>query len=136
MVQFVEWLDPVNGIADESQGFVWRLQTDEGNATAIRPFNDESILTNMSVWESIEALRAFVLHPNHTLVMRQSSKWFVPLDGPHLVLWWVPAGHIPTPDEGRKRLERVTALGPAPEAFTFAQTFPAPDDQDLRTTTA
>lgn len=127
MSRFVAWLEPVNGLADESPGFVWRLQTEEGNATAIRPFEDPLIIPNMSVWESIEALRAFVLHPNHTQVMRESRKWFVPLDGPHLVLWWIPAGRIPTPEEGRKRLERLTALGPAPEAFTFARTFPAPE---------
>lgn len=125
MAQFVERLEPVNRLADESPGFVWRLQTDEGNSTAIRPFDDQSILTNMSVWESIEALRAFVLHPNHTRVMRESSKWFTPLDGPHLVLWWLRAGDIPTLDEGRERLERVAASGPMPEAFTFARTFPA-----------
>ncbi len=127
MARFVEWLDPVNGLADESPGFVWRLQTDEGNATGFRPFDDESLLPNMSVWESVEALRAFVVHPNHTQVMRESSKWFEPLEGPHLVLWWVPAGHTPTPDEGRKRLERLAALGPTPEAFTFARIFPAPE---------
>ena len=126
MARFVEWLEPVNGLADESPGFVWRLQTEEGNATAIRPFDDPSIIPNMSVWESIEALRAFVLHPNHMQVMRESKKWFLPLEGPHLVLWWVPAGHIPSPDEGRKRLERLAALGPTLEAFDFAHTFPAP----------
>ena len=126
MARFVEWLEPVNGLADESPGFVWRLQTEQGDATAIRPFEDEWILPNMSVWESIESLRAFVLHPNHTRVMRESSRWFEPLAGPHLVLWWVPAGHIPTPDEGRKRLERLAALGPTPEAFTFARLLPMP----------
>lgn len=126
MARFVEWLEPINGLADESPGFVWRLQTDEGDATSIRPFEDEAIIPNMSVWESIEALRVFVLHPNHTRVMRESSKWFEPLDGPHLVLWWIPAGHLPSPDEGRKRLERLAAMGPTPEAFSFSRVFPAP----------
>jgi hypothetical protein len=126
MARFVEWLEPINGLADESQGFVWRLQTDDGDATSIRPFEDEAIIPNLSVWESVEALRAFVVHPNHTRVMRESSKWFEPLDGPHLVLWWVAPGHIPSPDEGRKRLERLAALGPTPAAFSFSQIFPAP----------
>ena len=126
MARFVEWVEPVNGLADESPEFVWRLQTEEGDATAIRPFDDQLIIPNMSVWESIEALRAFVRHPNHAQVMRESRKWFIPLDGPHLVLWWVPAGHMPSPDEGRKHLERLAALGPTPEAFTFTRTFPAP----------
>ena len=81
----------------------------------------------MSVWKSIEALRAFVLHPNHTRVMRESSRWFEPLDGPHLVLWWVPAGHIPSPDEARKKLELLASNGPTPEAFAFSRTFPVPE---------
>ncbi len=126
MQRFVEWLDPVNGLADESEGFIWRLQTEEGNATSIRAFEDESILVNMSVWRSIEELKAFVLHPNHTRVMREGSRWFVPLDEPHLVLWWVAAGHIPTPDEARKKLEFLKTYGPTPEAFTFTQAFPPP----------
>lgn len=127
MQRFVEWLDPVNGLADESNGFVWRLQTEEGNATSIRTFEDDSVLVNMSVWESIEALQSFVLHPNHTRVMRESSRWFEPLEGPHLVLWWVPAGHIPSPDEARKKLELLASRGPTPDAFTFSRTFAPPE---------
>ena len=126
MQRFVEWLDPVNGLADESEGFVWRLQTEDGNATSIRTFEDDSILVNMSVWRSIEELQAFVLHPNHTRVMRESTRWFEPLDRPHLVLWWVRVGHIPTPDEARKKLESLAAHGPTAEAFTFSQPFPPP----------
>ena len=126
MQRFVDWLDPVNGLADESDGFIWRLQTEEGNAASVHAFEDESILVNMSVWESIEDLRAFVVNPNHTQVMRESLRWFEPLDGPHLVLWWVRAGHLPSPDEARKRLEFLSAHGPSAEAFTFSQSFPPP----------
>lgn len=126
MQRFVEWLEPVNGLADESPGFVWRLQTEEGDATSVRAFEDESMLLNMSVWESIEDLRAFVLHPNHTRVMRESTRWFEPFDGPHLVLWWVPAGYAPSPDDARKKLEFLASHGPTPDAFTFSRTFPAP----------
>ena len=127
MQRFVEWLDPVNGLADESEGFIWRLQTEEGNATSVRPFEDESILVNMSVWDSLENLRAFVLQPNHMQVMRESSRWFEALDGPHLVLWWVRAGHIPSPDEARKKLKFLEAHGPTAEAFNFSQVFPPPE---------
>ncbi len=127
MQRFVEWLDPVNGLADESEGFVWRLQTEEGDATSVRAFEDESILVNLSVWESIEQLRAFVVHPNHMQVMRESSRWFEPIDGPHLVLWWVRAGDIPSPDEARKKLESLAAHRPTPEAFSFAQIFAPPE---------
>lgn len=126
MAKFVAWLDPVNGLADESEGFVWRLQTDEGNATAVRAFDDPLILVNLSVWQSLEALKSFVLHPNHSRVMRESRSWFEPLEGPHLVLWWVAAGHRPSPDEARKKLEHLAQHGPTPEAFTFATTYPPP----------
>ena len=114
MQRFVEWLDPVNGLADESEGFIWRLQADEGFARAERSFGDELLLVNMSVWKSIRHLQAFVLDPNHLQVMKESSRWFLPPDGPHLVLWWVPAGHLPSPDEAKKKLELLAAHGPGP----------------------
>ena len=126
MARFVAWLEPVNGLADESPGFIWRLQTDEGDATGIRPFEDASILPNMSVWESLDALKAFVRHPNHARVMRERSSWFAPLEGPHLVLWWIPAGHIPSIDEGKKKLESLAHDGPTPDAFSFSRSFPPP----------
>ena len=127
MSRFVEWLEPINGLADESPGLVWRLQTEEGNATSIRLFDDPMIIPNVSVWESLGALRAFVRHPNHVQVMRESSKWFVPIDGPHLVLWWVSVGHRPTPSEARERLEHLAARGPTSRAFTFAHPYPVPE---------
>ena len=61
MAEFMALLDPVNAVADASPGFVWRLQTEEGNATALRPYEDDRMIVNMSVWESIDALAAFVL---------------------------------------------------------------------------
>jgi hypothetical protein len=119
-------LDPINALADHSPGFVWRLQTDEGNAMAIRPFADERMAINLSVWESIDALRRFVYRSAHVGPLRDRQQWFEPIAGPILALWWIPAGHIPTVAEAIDRLRRLEEHGPTPEAFTFTQAFPPP----------
>jgi Domain of unknown function (DUF3291) len=127
MAEFVANLDRINALADGSPGFVWRLQTEEGNATAIRPFPDENLLVNMSVWRDLESLGAFVYRSAHAEVLRRRREWFERMSAAYLVLWWVPAGHRPTIEEAVARLERLRTQGPTAEAFTFRRTFPAPD---------
>jgi len=123
---FVSQLAPVNEAADASPGFVWRPQTEDGDATAIRAFGDDRLLVNMSVWESLEALRAFVYRsPAHVGVMRRRREWFDRI-GTYLALWWVTAGHRPTVAEAEKRLTLLQAVGPSPDAFTFAHHFAEP----------
>jgi uncharacterized protein DUF3291 len=126
---FVAGLEPINAQADEAPGFVWRLQTDEGDATALRPFDDDMILVNMSVWASVEALSEFVYRSGHRDVLRQRAEWFERAIEPYLVLWWVPAGHIPTMTEAKERLEQLRAKGPSADAFTFRHVYPAPGGQ-------
>jgi Domain of unknown function (DUF3291) len=123
VADFVANLEPINALADRSTGFVWRLQTDAGNATGIHAFDDELLLLNMSVWESIETLRAFAYTSAHTGVLRRRAEWFERLAEAHLVLWWVPAGHIPTVAEAIDRLEMLRRDGPTPAAFTFREPF-------------
>jgi len=126
LAAFVGALEPVNAMADDAPGFVWRLQTDDGDATAIRAFDDDMLLVNMSVWESIEALQEFVYRdPRHRDIFRRRNEFFE-RDEPYVVLWWVPAGTIPTVDEAKARLERLQQSGPSAEAFTFRQTFAPP----------
>ena len=124
MAGFVARLDEINAIADRSFGFVWRLQTEEGNATYLRPFDDERIIVNMSVWESIDALRAYVYSSAHAELLRQRRDWFEKFDRVFLALWWIPAGHIPSIDEAKARLALLEQNGPTPLAFTFKTTFP------------
>jgi heme-degrading monooxygenase HmoA len=126
MAGFKAALEPVNALADKAPGFVWRLQTEGGDATAIRPYENERMIVNMSVWESIEALRAFVYTSGHTSVMRNRKRWFEKLET-YLVLWWVPAGHEPTIEEAKDRLEQLKRRGPTPYAFTFRTSFAVPD---------
>lgn len=131
MEGFRTQLDPINALADASPGFVWRLQTEDGNATAIRPYDDDALMAiNMSVWESLEALQGFVYRSGHVRTLRDRKQWFEPIDGPILALWWIPAGHIPTVAEARERLRHLAEHGPTPHAFTFRTPFPAPDAAD------
>ena len=127
MAGFVARLARINALADGSPGFVWRLQTDAGNATAVRPYDDPTILVNMSVWESLEALSAYVYTSAHRGVMQMRREWFERFDGPYMALWWVPAGHVPSVDEAKERLDHLRAHGPSSLAFTFARPFPTPD---------
>jgi len=128
MAAFMAQLDEINALADGAPGFVWRLQSDSGNATDIIVTEDPSFLINMSVWESVDALFDYVYKTAHTKVMAHRKEWFQKYDGPYQVLWWVPAGHIPTPQEGLERLEHLTRHGPTPHAFTFKSRFPPPQE--------
>src|SRR5919198_4113883 len=129
MRDFMDALDPVNAVADGTPGFVWRLQTDEGNATSLRAFGDDRLMLNMSVWESLGSLRAFVYSSReHLDVMRRRREWFEKMAELFLVLWWVEAGHIPTIPEAEERLTLLRAIGPSPDAFTFRRHFPPPVD--------
>jgi Domain of unknown function (DUF3291) len=130
VAEFMAALDPINALADTSPGFVWRFQTEDGNATSVRPYEDEEILINLSVWQSIEALDAFVYHSDHTGYLRRRREWFGRMDEAMLALWWLPDGERPTVEEGVARLDHLRAHGPTPEAFTFRQRFPAPPTVD------
>jgi hypothetical protein len=127
LADFVALLEPVNALADGSPGFVWRLQTEDGDATAIRAFDDERIIVNMSVWETVEALGEFVFRSRHLEVLRRRREWFSKMAAAYVALWWVPAGTTPTVDEAKRRLDTLERLGPTPDAFTFREPFPAPD---------
>lgn len=124
---FVAALHPVNAIADASPGFVWRLQTEDGDATAVRAFGDDRIIVNLSVWESLDALRAFVYSaPAHREVLARRRKWFERMAEAFLALWWVPVGHLPSVAEAEERVAWLRAEGPTPRAFTFRRHFPSP----------
>jgi Domain of unknown function (DUF3291) len=125
MAEFMANLERVNALGDASPGFVWRLQGEDGNATEReQPFGPE-IIVNMTVWRDVESLRAFVFRGEHVAFLCRRGEWFTKLDGRPTVLWWVPAGHPPTLDEAKRRLERLARGGPTPAAFTFAHAFGA-----------
>ena len=123
MRRFVEWLDPINALADRSPGFVWRLQTAEGDATSIRVFDDEMLIVNMSVWESVESLKDYVYYTAHVELLKERRDWFEKMEKMHYALWWIPVGYVPTPEEGRERVEYLQVHGESAHAFTFSKTF-------------
>jgi GNAT superfamily N-acetyltransferase len=127
MEGFRSQLDAVNAVADQSPGFVWRLSTPEGDATAIRAFEEDNVLFNLSVWESIEALHRYVYEGAHLGPLRDRRQWFLPYEGPMLALWWIPAGHVPTVEEAKAKLDELGRNGATASAFTFRSPFPAPE---------
>jgi hypothetical protein len=131
MAGFVDRLDEINALADRSPGFVWRLQTPEGDATYLRPYDDDRILINMSVWETVEELKHYVYRTAHAELLRQRENWFEKFSAVYLALWWVPSNHIPGIDEAKKRLAYLDAHGPSQFAFTFKSLFP-PDEEFQR----
>jgi uncharacterized protein DUF3291 len=126
LADFVAALEPINAVADCAPGFVWRLQTEEGDATSIRVFDDDMLIVNMSLWESVEALNAFVYRSDHRSVFARRKEWFEHIEDAYVVLWWLPRGDIPSVDDGVRRLEHLRANGPSAEAFTLKTPFPPP----------
>ena len=129
MAGFTDNLDRINGIADESPGFVWRYVSDDNDAAVKALFGDPMLLFNMSVWESIKALEDFAYRSDHVGILRQRAEWFVPQKGPSMALWWTAAGTLPGITEAKHRLERLAQAGPTEDAFTFRRAFEAPKEQ-------
>jgi hypothetical protein len=124
---FVGNLDRINALAESHPGFVWRFQTDEGNATAVRPYEDDRVLLNFSVWKDVESLREFTYSGPHVEIMRRRKEWFEKMTEAYVALWWVPAGHHPSVAEAVSRLAHLKQFGPSAEAFTFRRLYPPPD---------
>ena len=131
IAEFVAQLEPINALADKAPGFVWRLQSESGNATDIAYCDDPFIIVNMSVWESIEALRNFAYKSDHARVFRDRAKWFERMANRTTELWWIPAGHLPTVAEGRERLRHYQSNGATPYSFWFTQPFPQPANEGV-----
>ena len=130
MADFVANLDRINALAESSPGFVWRLQTEEGDATAMRPMGEET-LVNLSVWKDAESLNKYVYESAHVEIMRRRKEWFERMREAYVVLWWVPRGRRPTSSEAITKLESLRSNGPTEEAFTLRKTFLPPDAPHL-----
>ena len=130
MAGFVARLEEINSLADRSPGFVWRLQTDAGDATYLRPYDDDRILFNLSVWQTVDALKDYVYRTAHAELLRERRSWFEHFAGVAIALWWVPAGHLPSVDEAKQRLAYLEEHGPSHFAFSFKTVHP-PDEAFL-----
>ena len=132
---FAEALAPVNALAEAAPGYVWRLQDEAGNATAIRVFDDDLMIVNMSVWDSLDALSDFVFRTDHSGYMRRRREWFQKMEEAYAALWWVTDGHEPSPQEARDRLEHLRVHGPTAYAFTFRAAFPPEEEGGVQAPT-
>ncbi len=126
MKEFVENLDALNQIAEKSEGFVWRLKDENNNATSLNPYNDETIIINVSVWKSIETLENFMYRTFHSDFLKRRKEWFLTYGSAHTAMWWIPEGHIPTMQEAVDKLSFLQTNGPSPNSFDFRHKFPAP----------
>ena len=131
---FVAALDPVNAAAEAAPGFVWRLQTEAGNATSIRAFEWDAggsagVIINMSVWDSVESLAAFVYSDAHLPVLRRRREWFERMSEAYTAMWWIPAGTVPATSDAEARVRHLREHGPTPYAFSFRVHFPPPDEE-------
>ena len=125
MADFVNNLDRINALAEQSPGFVWRLKDESGDATAIRAFGDD-VIVNMSVWTDVASLSDYAFKTAHVAIMRRRREWFERMAEAYAVLWWVPKNHRPTVDEAKERLVHLQNFGATPHAFTFKEAFAAP----------
>ena len=123
--EFFDNLDPINKLAEQSDGFVWRLKDDSGDATDFQAFSDPNIIVNMSIWESVDALKNFMFRTHHMNFMRRKKEWFHKLSADTYVLWWIPLGCTPSVEDAIERLTYLRVNGDSPFAFTFKSNFSA-----------
>jgi len=123
MENFRSHLPIINNLADESIGFIWRLQTDEGDATAIRPLANNQAIINLSVWDSIQDYENFVYKGLHAEILRKRRNWFLHTSPPHSALWWIDDSASPTVNEGLKKLRQIREIRSSRSAFTLRSAF-------------
>lgn len=119
---FVDGIEPVNALAEQSDGFVWRYIDGTASDANYAPTPwDDSYIVNMSVWTDWDSLKAFVFGELHAYYMKGRREWFHAMDTPHSCLWWVEEGHQPSLLEAKAKLDQLTQEGPSEEVFTMAQ---------------
>lgn len=121
LTDFVDNLDLINSLAENSDGFIWRLQTPAGNATDIDVFGP-NIIVNMSTWRDVDALKHFVYNTVHKQFIKRRQEWFTTIES-HVVLWWIPTGTEPTVEEAKQKLNLLAENGPSVGAFDLAEIF-------------
>ncbi len=117
MAGFMDNLDRINTLAERAPGFVWRMKSDSGNATDIAVPGDAEMISNLSVWEDVASLGAYVFNTVHAQFYNRKERWFVQMERPHFVMWWVADGHIPTLQEAMERLKHLQDNGSTDHAF-------------------
>jgi hypothetical protein len=127
MLEFVDNLERVNALAESSEGFVWRLKDESGDATNINPYNDEQVIINVSVWESIETLENFVYKTFHTDFLKRRREWFQTFGKVHTAMWWIPEGQFPSTQDAVDKLDKLQKNGASELVFDFRNKFEKPN---------
>lgn len=126
MKEFVDNLDTINKLAEESDGFVWRLKDESNNATALNPFNDEQVIVNISVWEDVDSLMNYVYKSFHTDFLKRRKEWFKTYGKVNTAMWWIKEGEFPTLEEAAAKIKYLQENGSSEIAFDFRNQFPKP----------
>jgi len=126
MKEFVDNLERVNALAENSEGFVWRLKDESDNATHLNPYDDEQIIVNLSVWESIEALETYVYKSFHVEIFKRRREWFQTFGKVYMAMWWIPEGQFPTLEEAVEKLDYLQKNGASELAFDFKKRYLPP----------
>lgn len=129
MAEFTAALDPINAIAEATPGFIWRLKDDDGGSSSfvdVPGREDPLWAPNMSVWQDFESLKHFIYKSGHASYLRRRAEWFQKPDKPINVLWWIPAGEIPTLPDAVRRLDNLTERGPSDQGWPLTQPFAPP----------
>jgi hypothetical protein len=131
MAEFVANLNPINELAERSEGFIWRLKDDSNNATSMKFFEDDMMILNMSVWASMDALFRYVYRTDHLDYVKRRGEWFEKMPEMHMALWYIPAGHVPTATEALERVAYIRQHRDTPYAFTFRKKFTAAEAESF-----
>jgi hypothetical protein len=127
MAGFMNQLDVINALAEAAPGFVWRFISSNNSAVSERPFDDDMLIVNLSVWEDIESLHAYTYRSDHARLFKDRRLWFEFPKEAHFLMWWVPDGVVPTVEQAKARLNHIRTHGPTAHAFTFKERFAPPD---------
>ena len=127
MTDFVNNLDRINALAEQSEGFVWRLVDDTNNATSIKIFDDDFLIVNMSVWKSIDHLFNFTYQTDHVQIFKRKKEWFKKLADAHLACWYIPEDYSLAISDAEDRLTYLNQYGSTPYAFTFKDRYTVED---------
>ena len=121
MTDFYSNLARVNALAERMPGFVWRLKNESGeSAVGLTWPGDPTMAVNLTVWESAEDLGRFVFQTVHRNIYARKHEFFEMPKQTTVAMWWIAAGHIPTLDEAKERLDHLIANGPSEFAFGWA----------------
>ena len=120
VADFMNNLDRINGLGKRMPGFVWMMEGSgepgTGNTEASIA-GDPQFISNLTVWQDLPSLEAFVFRTLHAKFMERKGEWFEVLGDQHFAMWQVPEGHRPTLEEGLERIAQRAKDGDTPDAF-------------------